>query len=320
MSLRTRAHADSCRRAFGAADLFWLILILLLLISILLPSLARGREKAKRAVCAANQRGIAQACFVYANDHHEWFPHHDYEASESGRDHGVRWIGAMGSNEWLKISESSTKSPKRNHPSRSFFLLVTSGMCSPKQFICPSTGDISDDLRNRGPDVGGRELAAAQPGINRFDFRGYSYLSYGYQLPYGPSAQPNVHRDPRMALLADKGPYFAEAGPGLPGSGTVRDGRSSTPLPTAGSAAEVGSWTPAQWRTFNSRSHGSEGQNVTFCDGHVAFSETPTVGVSHDNIYTLAKADSALGAITGMIPDADETIGPLTNTDSFIVP
>ena len=51
---------------------------------------------------------------------------------------------------------------------------------------------------------------AAQPGINRFDFRGYPNLSYGYQMPFG------MHGKPRTAWirqpLADKGPAFAVGG------------------------------------------------------------------------------------------------------------
>jgi prepilin-type processing-associated H-X9-DG protein len=42
--------------------------------SILLPSLSRAREIAKRAVSAANLRGIGQACFIYANEHDGRFP------------------------------------------------------------------------------------------------------------------------------------------------------------------------------------------------------------------------------------------------------
>lgn len=45
-----------------------------LVTSIMLPSLSRARELAKRAVCAANLRGIGQACHIYANDHDEKFP------------------------------------------------------------------------------------------------------------------------------------------------------------------------------------------------------------------------------------------------------
>lgn len=43
-------------------------------VSILLPSLTRARELAKRAVSAANLRGIGQACLIYASDHADRFP------------------------------------------------------------------------------------------------------------------------------------------------------------------------------------------------------------------------------------------------------
>lgn len=43
-------------------------------VSILLPSLARAREMARRTVSAANLSGIGQGCFVYANDHEGEFP------------------------------------------------------------------------------------------------------------------------------------------------------------------------------------------------------------------------------------------------------
>jgi prepilin-type processing-associated H-X9-DG protein len=43
-------------------------------VSVLLPSLSRARELAKRTVCAANLRGMGQACHIYANDHDDQFP------------------------------------------------------------------------------------------------------------------------------------------------------------------------------------------------------------------------------------------------------
>jgi prepilin-type processing-associated H-X9-DG protein len=55
----------------GAAGL---LLVIPLQLAILLPSLSRARELAKRAVCSANLRGIGQSCHIYANDNEEWFP------------------------------------------------------------------------------------------------------------------------------------------------------------------------------------------------------------------------------------------------------
>ncbi|MGE3182486.1 MAG: type II secretion system protein, partial [Phycisphaerae bacterium] len=62
------------RKGFTLIELLVVVAIIALLISILLPSLSRARELAKRAVCRANARGIAQSCHLYANDNREWFP------------------------------------------------------------------------------------------------------------------------------------------------------------------------------------------------------------------------------------------------------
>ena len=117
-------------RAFlSASDLAWFLLFLLLLILILLPSLGRARQQAKRAVCVSNLRGLGQGLHIYATDNREWFPHHYFEPTYDEQEpsqHGVRWVGTMGSNDFLSITEMTSPGtgPTRSHPSRSLFLLV----------------------------------------------------------------------------------------------------------------------------------------------------------------------------------------------------
>lgn len=60
------------------------IAVVALLISILLPSLARARELAKRAVSGSNLRGLAMGCHIYAADHDEAFPPHLEELVAGG--------------------------------------------------------------------------------------------------------------------------------------------------------------------------------------------------------------------------------------------
>jgi competence protein ComGC len=58
----------------GGGGLIWALMWVPLMISILLPSLSRARELAKRAVDAANLRGIGQACQIYANANRDQLP------------------------------------------------------------------------------------------------------------------------------------------------------------------------------------------------------------------------------------------------------
>src|SRR5690606_35097456 len=62
------------RRGFTLIELLVVVAIIALLISILLPSLARAREMSRRAVCLANLKGGATSCLVYAESNRGFFP------------------------------------------------------------------------------------------------------------------------------------------------------------------------------------------------------------------------------------------------------
>jgi len=303
------------RKGFTLIELLVVVAIIALLISILLPSLSRARELAKRAVCSSNLRGIGQAMYIYANDNSEFFPHDAYSQAITGtnpEDNAVTFIAQMGTN--ITSPTTSGTNSVNNPVSRSLFLLIIGNQCTPKQFICPSSPDSEDNLRLT---ISGQERAS-QPGINRFDFKGYPFLSYGYQVPFGRKAKPNTRLDSRMPIAADKGPYF-DAGNARADS-TIPDVSVTTVgLPNFGTADQILRADNDRWRPYNSRNHNGEGEQVLFVDSHVEFARKPIVGVNNDNIYTYQDPGFTFeNSLIGQRPTNGK--GPKTDTDTVIVP
>jgi len=336
-----RVASRKGRSGFTLIELLVVVAIIALLISILLPSLARARELAKRTTCAANMSGIGKGLHTYSNDNNQGMPVSNAAkpvngsvptgavtyVREIGSKRGVAGNPAAG--EIVTIGTATTISTVRN-----LWTLVRASGSTAASFICPSSDDQKNDEDNpqdywdfgKGDSTAEGTLGNQQTvtGLPAYQF-GWNQCSYGYQVPYGTYGKPSAEGDQRMVLAADKGPWsaFAEGG-------KTPDPNASGSVPILTNMTSTSS--PDDWRKFNSPNHGGfgdgEGQNVLFADSHAEWANRPTVGPGIDNIYTQwgsltpAYADKVQGKAPGTTAGANcgSTGTPMSNTDALIYP
>lgn len=169
-------------KAFTLIELLVVVAIIALLISILLPSLSRARELSKRTVCMANERGIGQAFYIYAQDPPSVFPALAGITDDSAVD--------LFKETNRRTEPSTTGIPS---PTVDLWVIVRANDTTPKQFICPSTTDVQDP---------------AQDTTIYFDFESAGNLSYAYQYQHSPNRRiVGTSSEPTFPVLADANPY-----------------------------------------------------------------------------------------------------------------
>ncbi len=177
------------RKGFTLVELLVVIAIIALLMSILMPALARVRELANRTVCGTNCRGIVNAMLVYANDNTaQKFP--------CAGPPGTRW------------SETTDLENGAATVAASLYLLVRLDYTSTKQFICKSDPIATQPFAPPDPTA-----------LWDFGDEPRKYCSYAYQMPYtytlngtDVSFPITPASDPGMAVVADRNPFRAPAG------------------------------------------------------------------------------------------------------------
>ena len=155
MSVRTRTGAR--RRAFTLVELLVVIGIIAILISVLLPTLSRARESAKRTQCLSNLRQISVFLNMYANANNQQVPLGAWSGGDIGRN------VAEGNNYHLSyVSNPPDGDPPRKVRYVQLGLLIKAGYVKEDRaggsaliFFCPSfAGDIYhafDAVENKWP-------------------------------------------------------------------------------------------------------------------------------------------------------------------------
>jgi prepilin-type N-terminal cleavage/methylation domain-containing protein len=251
----TRRFNRARTGGFTLIELLVVVAIIALLISILLPSLARARELAKRTQCGANSRSFAQACLIYSESSAGVLPTAAQPGLEgrAGATSGFQtWVGSRREfpDGWTTNTAPATLSDNYSN-TRSYFKLLMGGRrayLQPKQLICPSTRKLNHVTSGTRPDMDMRVVPPIE--AKYYDFRGerspdneavpYTSaqnnglpemveFSYSFQMSrryQGQGATPLVRgvkltnsQDPRKALSADRNPFsnYAQV---LAGTGT----------------------------------------------------------------------------------------------------
>jgi prepilin-type N-terminal cleavage/methylation domain-containing protein len=267
---------------FTLIELLVVIAIIALLVSILLPSLNRAKEMARRAVCMTNLGGIGKSMQLYATENGGswcWIPYSN-----------IRGPAVTGTNR--NVPPVQGANTERNWSSLPF-LIVREGTAS-KIFICPSTDDVADGETTY--EDGGQTSDA-------WDFNDAQNISYSYACPVSDGAGyitgVTVSTPASTVVMADRGPYS-----------------SSDAGETSISPVDVSSLSGSDIEPHVSQNHNAgEYMNLLHADSHVESANRPDVGANEDNIFTAYGTDPNTAQSATAITRGSHQ----TDKDSFLV-
>ena len=305
------------KRGFTLIELLVVISIIALLIAILLPSLARAKELANRAVCSANIRGIIQSCYIYAQSNNSQFPA-TLAPTTGTTTLKITPGGAPGAPNTAPATPYSagtvtaawySGTATYADPLSCLWMLVLQGQDTPKSFICPS------------------DPIATTPSLEYQTTASTSGAAYYYNFGNILGTTTNTSGQGESYSVAC--PWNNSGGVGgwwTDNSGSdvpeVSDMAPADDGGTAGSTLQRATTTLVTGNTYgnyiyNSGNHNGDGQNVGFGDDHVSWEVNPYVGQSGDNIFTF-QSSATDGPGTSGYAGNQQQVDSTTTTISMV--
>lgn len=182
---RTHRRLGQSQRAFTLIELLVVVAIIALLISILLPSLNRAREQARRVVCGTQIRGYVLSMVAYSETYNGAFADPGNNLQQPGDTKGMFSDYLLRDSSLysrMELSPSNNKNANGRyqlqwcHPA--FREIFTTEFQLPRKFFyCPSEDDNNTDANwlVQDTDASGRQSAASQFG--QFVMTGYMYIA-----------------------------------------------------------------------------------------------------------------------------------------------
>lgn len=344
-------------RGFTLIELLVVVAIIALLISILLPSLAKAREQARRTACASNLGSFGRACITYSEGNNAFLPtpvhYMDPTTGGSMYQQGA-YVGMT------RICPDTLFTGGTNDASntRGYYKLLVGGeqaYLQPGQLVCPSAVSwlkhIADGTEPRvivataqTVQQTGRtyEVGSEMP---MYDFNGdkcdiatgpaqeMTEFSYSFQMTlrytlrnetWGIKLKNSL--DPRNAIAADRNPYSNRVNARYASSGGGRYEYSQVELPGGDPLPPTGGTGVTFMQSLfkpmaNSRNHKRAGQNVTYLDGHAQWSNVSKCGADEDCIWMPLN----LAQTSDQEPSQGEAYGKMRSrsdwqTDSLLLP
>jgi prepilin-type N-terminal cleavage/methylation domain-containing protein len=216
-------HCKSSHRGFSLVELLVVITVITLLISLLMPSLDKAREQARRTICSGNLHGIFVASAAYTADYKAYLPNVGYDyltypsvpgmyGNSASANNGV-WnnYGSQVANAQYDASLFPTGLWQLIHGNYNAPLTLANGKVNAsyayvsgyKGLYCPSMDNVPNSYRLPNSFVNGTTGGVQNVGyLIDYDYRYNTYDSSGYGMITGSTYKADVlNSAPRYLAL-----------------------------------------------------------------------------------------------------------------------